>query len=135
MTISELFSVQQSMGELKSLYIELANHEQFNPYKGNVITDMPKGSNGKNFSEWYVEEKDRIEREIKYYKDKVQQDRKILNDFIDGLDYPDSEIVRYRAINNLSWTEIGELLNMDRRTASRKFYAVAESCPQCPLDT
>ncbi len=65
MTSEELFSVQMDNNKLKSLYIELSNHENFNPYKRNIISDMPKGSReGKDFSEWFVAEKERIEKEI-----------------------------------------------------------------------
>ena len=73
MTLKELFSVQADSNKLKSLYIELANHENFNPYKNNIISDLPKGSEkGKDFSQWYLERKERIQREIEYYKDKMQ---------------------------------------------------------------
>ena len=64
MTIDELFSLQRDNNKLRSLYIELAKHEDLNPYKNNVITDMPKGSEGKNFAEWYAEEMERIQTEI-----------------------------------------------------------------------
>ena len=77
MSLEELFSVQTDSNKLKSLYMELANHEGFNPYKGNAISDVPKGSGGMGFNEWYVMEKDRIEREIEFYKRKVQRDREI----------------------------------------------------------
>ena len=68
MTVEELFSVQEDNHRLRSLYIELANHENFNPYKANEISDMPKGGGGKNFLEWYAEEKERIENDIEFYK-------------------------------------------------------------------
>ena len=58
MTLKELFSVQADSNKLKSLYIELANHENFNPYKNNIISDLPKGSEkGKDFSQWYLKER------------------------------------------------------------------------------
>ena len=72
MTLYELLSVQRDNNKLKSLYIELADHENFNPYKNNIITDMPKGGKGKNFEEWYTEEKERILNEIEFYKKKIQ---------------------------------------------------------------
>ena len=48
-------------------------------------------------------------------------------DFIAFAPYLEAEIIRYRLINNLSWNEIGEVLFMDRRTASRKFYSYIEN--------
>ncbi len=121
MTEQELLIVQREQNKLKSLYMELANHETFNPYKGTAMpSDMSKGENA--LEEWYIEEKERIEREIEFYKKKIQFDRKMVEDFIASAPYPESEIIRYRVINNLSWDEIGAAIYMDRRTASRKFY-------------
>lgn len=134
MTLYELLSVQRDNNKLKSLYIELANHENFNPYKNNIITDMPKGGKGKNFEEWYTEERERILNEIEYYKKKIQEDRKIVDGFIENAPYPECDIIRYRVINDLGWFEIGDLLSMNRRTASRKFYDYLKTCPQCPRD-
>ena len=107
--------------------MELANHETFNSYKGTAMpSDMSKGENA--LEEWYIEEKERIEREIEFYKKKIQFDRKIVENFIASAPYPESEIIRYRIINNLTWDEIGVAVYMDRRTASRKFYSYIASC-------
>lgn len=122
MTEYELFAVQRDTNKLRSLYMELADHENFNPYKENVMTDMPKGKQGFNFVEWHYEEKERIEKEIEFYKQKLQIDRKKIADFVKTVSYPECEIIQYRVVNNLGWFEIGELLCMDRRTASRKFF-------------
>lgn len=122
MTLFELNAVQRDMNKLKSLYLELAAHENFNPYKGNVITDMPKGNKGKNFSEWYVEKHEELLRDIDFYKRKLQEDRKIVDKFIEDAPYPECDIIRFRVVNDLSWNEIGEALSIDRRTVSKKFY-------------
>lgn len=122
MNIDELFSIQRDMNELKSLYMELADHENFNPYKSNVISDMPKGGDKKDFSEWYTEEKQRIEDSIEYAKKKIQIDRRNVNEYIQNAPYPERDIIRYRVINNLSWNEIGDLIGYNGRSVSRKFY-------------
>lgn len=127
MSLEELFSVQTDSNKLKSLYMELANHEGFNPYKGNAISDVPKGSGGMGFNEWYVMEKDRIEREIEFYKRKVQRDREMVNAYIEGAPFPECDIIRYRVINGLGWHEIGELVGYHRTKASKKFYAYLKS--------
>lgn len=129
MTLEELFSVQTDNNKLKSLYIELANHENFNPYKKNIISDMPRGGCGKDFTEWYAEEKERIKKDIEFYKEKLQRDRKMVDAYINKAPFPECDIIRYRAINNMGWDEIGANVHMDRRTASRKFYNYIESCP------
>ena len=131
MTVYELFAVQRDNNKLKSLYLELANHENFNPYKSNIISDMPRGGRGgKNFEEWYTEEKDRIEREIEFYKQKIQEDRKLVEDFISNAPYPECDIIRFRVINDLSWFEIGELVGYHRTQVMRRFYKYIK-CTQC----
>lgn len=132
MTLYELFAVQRDMGRLKSLYLELAEHEDFNPYKGNNMSGMPKGGGGKDFTEWYAQEHERILKEIEACKGRVQQDRKKVDRFIEEAPHPECDIIRFRVVNDLGWEEIGENLSMDRRTAARKFYAYIKSCPQCP---
>lgn len=122
MTLDELLSVRKDINKLKSLYQELADIENFNPYKRNTISDMPKGSGKKDFNEWYTEEKERIERAIEYYKRKLQEDRRELEEYIKAAPFPECDIIRYRAINGMGWGEIGDLVGMDRRTASRIFY-------------
>ena len=134
MTVYKLFAVQRDTNKLKSLYIELANHENFNPYKKNIVSDMPKGNKGENFEEWYAEERERLLGEIKFYKQKLQQDRKQIDEYIKTAPYPECDIIRFRVINDLGWFEIGNLLSMDRRTASRKFYEYIKTCPQCPSE-
>ena len=123
LTLYELFAVQRDTNKLKSLYIELANHESFNPYKNNTISDMPKGSSkGENFLEWYTEEKERILEEIEFYKRKIQEDRKIIDEFIKDAPYPECDIIRFHIINDLNWIEIGELIGYHRTKVSKKFY-------------
>ncbi len=122
MTVYDLFAVQRDMNKLKSLYMELADHEKFNPYKNNSITGMPHGGKGVNFTEWYVEKKEEIEKEIEYYKLKIQKDREEIDQFIQNAPYPECDIIRYRVINNLGWFEIGEILCIHRTAASKKFY-------------
>lgn len=121
MTVEELFSVQADLNKLKSLSMELANLEEFNPYRNNIISDMPKGSGGKDLAELYIEEKERIEGEIELCKMKIREDRKRVKAFIEAAPYPEQDIIRFRVINELSWDEIGNELGMDRRSASRKF--------------
>lgn len=122
MTVKELFSLQEDNNKLKSLYMELARHEDFNPFKSNTVSDMPKGGGAKDFTEWYVEEKERIENEIDFYKKKKREDRKRIDAYIALAPYPECDIIRYRVINNLSWEEIGTFAGYSGRQASRKFW-------------
>lgn len=122
MTVRELFSVQMDENKLRSLHIELAKHEDFNPYKGNIITDMPSGGSGKNFLEWYAEEGERIRGEISLYEKKLETDRKRVNAYIEAAPYPECDIIRYRVINNLSWEEIGAFVGYSRQQAAKRFW-------------
>lgn len=129
MTLRELFSVQADLNKLKSLSMELANLEEFNPYRNNIITDMPKGGQGKDVTEWYIEEKERLRGEIKTYEKKLRMDRAKVEEFIDSASYPEKEIIRYRVINNLSWDDIGAIVGYSRRGASTKFYNYIKTLP------
>lgn len=129
MTLKELFSIQADMNKLKSLNLELANMEAFNPYRNNIITDMPRGGGGKDMSAWYVEEKDRLEREIDACKVKLQEDRKMVNEYIEAAPLPERDIIRYRVVNNMSWDDIGVTVGYSRRGASTKFYNYIKSLP------
>ena len=129
MTLKELFSVQADLNKLKSLSMELANLEEFNPYRNNVITDMPKGGQGKDVTEWYIEEKERLIGEIKTYEKKLRMDRAKVEELIDSASYPEKEIIRYRVINNLSWDDIGAIVGYSRRGASTKFYNYIKTLP------
>ena len=122
MTLKELFSVQEDCNRLKSLNLELANLEDFNPYKNNIITDMPRGGGGKDFNQWHAEEKERIERDIKFYQKKLQRDRAKIDAYIEAAPYPENDIIRFRVINNLSWDDIGALVGYSRRWVSKVFY-------------
>lgn len=121
MTCRELYSLQEDLNRIKSLTMELKNLEDFNPYKQSIITDMPKGSGGKSINDWYAEEKERIEKELEFYKKKLQIDREKIDKYISEAPYPECDIIRFRVINNLSWGKIGDLIGYDRRSVSRKF--------------
>lgn len=122
MTVEDLFSLQTDMNKLRSAYIKLAEHENFNPYKSLEIKDAPGGSGAKNFLEWYTEEKEKLESEIEFYKRKIQEDRRMIDEYISQAPYPECDIIRYRAVNNLSWKEVGDLTGYSRFQASRKFW-------------
>jgi DNA-directed RNA polymerase specialized sigma24 family protein len=126
-----LFAVQRDQNKLKSLRLELTEHENFNPYKGGAVSGMPREHNsGKNYQEWYAAEKDRIERETAYYQEKIQEDRRRIEKFIQDAPYPECDIIRFRVINDLSWFEIGELVGYSRTQVMRRFYKYIK-CTQC----
>lgn len=127
MTLYELFAVQRDKNTLKSLYLELANHENLNPFKANIITDMPRGGGGKDIGEWYTEEKERILKRIEFYKEKLQEDRRILDEYIAAAPFPECDIIRFRVINDMSWEEIGAEVGYSRTQAMKKFYGYVKT--------
>lgn len=122
MTLYELFAIQRDKNTLKSLYMELARYEDLNPFKANIITDMPRGGGGKDIGEWYTEEKERILKRIEFYKKKLQEDRRILDEYIAAAPFPECDIIRFRVINDMSWEEIGAEVGYSRTQAMKRFY-------------
>lgn len=122
MTLYELFAIQRDKNTLKSLYMELARHEDLNPFKANIITDMPRGGGGKDIGEWYTEEKERILKRIEFYKRKLQEDRRILDEYIAAAPFPECDIIRFRVTNDMSWEEIGAEVGYSRTQAMKRFY-------------
>lgn len=128
MTLYDLFAIQRDKNILKSLYMELAAHENFNPFKANTISDMPKGGEGKRFEEWYAEEKERILKRIDLYERKIQEDRLLLDKYIAAAPWPESDIIRFRVINNMSWEAIGKEIGYSRWSVTRKFFDYVKTC-------
>ena len=127
--IYNVYEWQHIKEKLNSKRLELKEHEDFNPCKGNIITDMPTGSggDGDDFSMWYVEEKERILEEIAELETELATVRSELDSFIDSLPQPEQSIVRYKAINNLSFEKIGRSMGYSRKTVSNKFYEILKN--------
>ena len=132
MTLYELFEIQRDRNKLKSLHLELARHENFNPFKPNIISDMPRGNAGERVEEWYTEERERILNQIYFYEKKIQEDRRILDEYIAAAPFPECDIIRFRVINDMSWEEIGAEVGYTGRNTSRRFYNYVKTCPKCP---
>lgn len=122
MELKELFAVQAELNHLKSLCLEKSRLKDFNPYGQKPMTGMPGGGGGKNLLEWIAEETDRLDREIEDCLRRVQKEREKVERYIEAAPVPEKDIIRYRVINGMGWGEIGDVLRMDRRTASRRFY-------------
>ena len=71
-------------------------------------------------------EKKRIEEDITFYREKLQRDRERVDEYIESLPHPENDIVRFRAINDLSWEQIGSLVGYSGRNASRMFYKIVK---------
>ena len=132
MTLEELNEVYYINLEIKSLQLELEELRQHNFYKANIITDMPRGGHGVEQPTSYVDKILEIEDMLKYSLKRLQIERKKILDYINKIqDKELREIIRFRCINNLSWYQIGDLLEKDRRTVSRKFFNFFKKCTEC----
>lgn len=134
MTAKELSGVFYINKEIKSLQLELAELKQKNFYKPNIITDMPRGGEMKEQNLEYVNDVLLLEDLINYSLRKLQYERKKIEGFLGTIDNPELRaVMRLRAVNNLSWYQIGDELGMDRRTASKKFYDYFSNCTECDI--
>lgn len=134
MTIEELSEIYYINKEIKSLQMELADLKQKNFYKPNIMTDMPRGGEREEQNLKYVSDIMLIEDLINYSLRKLQYKRKTVEEFLNTVE--DAElrsIMRLRAVNNMSWYQIGEELGKDRRTVSKKFYDYFENCTECDM--
>ena len=99
----------------------MAAHRALIHIKKNIASDMPKDRKGKAFGNGTSKRKERIDREVEYYKEKLQVDRRELDEYISTAPFPECDIIQYRVINGMNWEKIGDLIGMDRRTASGYF--------------
>lgn len=135
MTAKELSGIFYINKEIQSLQLELAELKQKNFYKPNIITDMPHGGDAKEQNLEYVNDVMLLEDLINYALRKLQHERKKIEDVINLVEDPELRLImRLRAVNNLKWEDIGQELNMSRRTVCRRFFEYFKSCPQCPSE-
>lgn len=137
MTVEELSEIYYINKEIKSLQLELAQLQQKNFYKNNIMSDMPRGGEAKEASFEYVNQVMELEDLLNYSLRKLQYQRRKVEEFLNTVE--DAElrlIMRLRAVNNMRWEDIGRELGMERTTVSKKFYKYfrnKESFPQIPL--
>ena len=125
MTFEEACQIYYINKEIKHLRIEIARLEESRTfYKPIILTDMPKGGGDhRNETDDYLVKRQELEDMLNYALRKLQYERAKIEKFLQEIEDPELRlIVRLRCANNMSWSEIGEECNMDRRTASRKFY-------------
>lgn len=119
--INEIFYINKS---IKSINLELAELRQMNPYKKNIISDMPRGGEIKDQTVEYINNTMMLEDLLNYNLKKLQLERQKIEDFIEKIEDPQVRLImRLRCINNMSWYAIGDEVGLDRRTASKKFYS------------
>ena len=131
MTLEQLSEVYYIKLEIKSLQIELEDLRQQNFYKANIISDMPRGGQGVEKPISYINKILELEDMLKYSLKRLQVEREKILKYINTIEDRElREIIRLKCINNLSWYQIGDLLDKDRRTVSKKFYNFFKKCTE-----
>ena len=118
--LSQLFWLNKETAKLQD---ELKNKCSCDLYRSPVITGLPKGNAHIDKLAEHAAETDEIRQLIELNLKKIQIERARLERYIAGIEDSETRLIfRLRCINGMSWELIGADLNMDRRTASRKFY-------------
>lgn len=126
MTLEQATQIYYINKEINAVKLDLAKLEGSRTYlKGITYSDMPKGGVKDVTDDYnkYLDEQMRLRKELNNALERLQHERLAMERFLQTID--DSEIrliVRLRCINNMSWREIGNKLNSDRTTVSKKFY-------------
>lgn len=108
--------------EIKSIQLELNHLKEQNFYKKNNISDMPRGGQAKDFTVEYVNQVMILEDLLNHNLKRLQEERYKLEQLFEQVEDPELRLIlRLRSVNNMRWEDIGWELNMDRRTASRKY--------------
>lgn len=122
-TYEDLISIYSINIEIKKIQEEIARLREQNFFKPNILSDMPKGGEGKDLLLEYANKSKTLDEMLNYSLCRLQEKRVQLEDFIESIQDNETRlIVRLRCINNMDWQQIGEEMCMDRTTASKKFY-------------
>lgn len=116
MTIKKLSSLPSLQNELISLNLSLVKMQEAykNPYKKNIITDMPRGESGGGMEDKVIGIVD-IETEIREIEQKINSTRKEINAFIESIKEQNTrDIIRFRCVNGMSFAEIGRMMGYTR---------------------
>lgn len=126
MTFEEASQIYYINKEIEAIKLDLDRLEEKRTFiRAVAYSDMPKGQarDATEDIDDYLVESRKLADMLNYSLAKLQQERMKMERFLETI--KDSEIrliIRLRCINNMSWREIGEELNMNRTTAMRKFY-------------
>ena len=116
--LSQLFYLNR---ECEQIQKDIQDKQQKLGYKSPLVTDMPRG-NVKDPTNAIDDIAD-LEAIMRQKLVQIQEERQKIENFLTGI--PDAEtrlIFRLRHVNCMTWEEIGDEVNMDRRTAARKYY-------------
>ena len=123
MTVEESRQIYYIIKEIEVIKKDLAELRMKNPYKENIITDMPRGTGKNTDLTGYVSDIMELEDMLNYALRRLQRERKKFEEFLDTVEDAEMRLIlRLRCINNMRWEDIGEEIGCERTTASKRFY-------------
>lgn len=123
MTLEESRQIYYIIKEIDVIKRELAGLRMKNPYRENIITDMPKGGRDTPDLTGYMNDIMELEDMLNYALRKLQRERRKFEEFLETVEDAEMRaILRMRCENNMYWTDIGEELGLERTTVSKRFY-------------
>jgi hypothetical protein len=123
MGMDELSQIYYINMEIKSIQQEVYELKQKNFYKKNIFSNELKRTSEIDHNLKYVHNLMQLEEMLNYNLMRMQEERRKIEEFLDTIEDQELRVIfRLRCVNNMNWEDIGMELNMDRRTASRKFF-------------
>lgn len=123
MTVKELSELYYIEKEIVQIQTDIKNLKEKNFYKKPSLSEWIKGSRNYNQVLLYLEQEEELKQELLYQLMRLQKKRKEIEEFLECVvDAEDRLILRLRIVNQMTWQEIANELNLDRTTVSKRFY-------------
>lgn len=125
LTVKELSELYYIEKEIVQIQTEIKNLKEKNFYKKPSLSEWIKGSRSYNQVLLYLEQEEELNQVLLYQLMQLQQKRKEIEKFLESIvDAEDRLILRLRIINQMTWQEIANELNLERTTVSKRFYKI-----------
>ena len=123
MTVKELSELYYIEKEIVQIQTDIKSLKEKNFYKKPSLSELIKGSRNYNQVLLYFEQEEELKQELLYQLMRLQKKRKEIEEFLECVvDAEDRLILRLRVVNQMTWQEIANELNLDRTTVSKRFY-------------
>lgn len=123
LTLEESKQIHYIIKEIEVLKRELVELRMKNPYRENIITDMPRGGGGSDNLTAYTNDIMELEDMLNYALRKLQRERRKFEEFLNTVEDAEMRLIlRLRCVNNMYWEDIGREIGAERTTVSKRFY-------------
>lgn len=133
MTKEELSQIYYLNKEIKIWQKELERLECQSLLKGHQLTGMPTGGGSSDKVGDLAVKKVDIQLIIEGKLAEIQRLIMKLDVELKEIPFPECEIIKMRAINNMSWRQIGYELGVDKKTARSKYEKYIQIFDNSPL--